>query len=164
MDWLDQCRSLCKQAKFIGEPVNWTEKPTHSGWLCAVCAILDSERSTIPGLVLQCEYRISKKTGSEEMAFGLLYRSGSERYRVFFLEIYPTWKRSHKDRKLELFGPHIHLGDERLAQITRGVYSNILAALDPKWIERFRRHAKVYDEAANKIIGPFEGDMFGGSP
>lgn len=161
MDWIDECRELCKQVKYLGEPTGWFKRPEHVGSLRATCSVLDESRTTIAGLSLQCEYRLTKLQ-REEMSYGLLFRKGSNLYRVFFLDIHPKWMRSHRDKKLlkDYFGPHIHLGDGRIDQLVRQVECGITDALDPQWIERFRRHARVLNDSDNIITGPFENNLF----
>lgn len=159
MEWLDQCRALCQDVKYLSEPTDWSERPNHSGWLRADCRLLDQNRTSIPGLNLQCEYRLSH-LGHEICGFGLMFRKGMDRYRVFFLEVYPAHVRSHKEPGKEIFGSHIHFGDARQQQITRPVYSGITNALSPQWIERFRRHAKTLNDGTNIISGPFINDIF----
>lgn len=33
--WLDECRALCRRAKYVGEEIAWGERDNHKGTLCA---------------------------------------------------------------------------------------------------------------------------------
>ena len=77
------------------------------------------------------------------------------------LDIFPSHERSHKEMGKIFFGPHIHLGDERLAQITRSVVSQLKSATMYRWVERFRRHAKILDNEDRVMSSPFADDLFG---
>lgn len=60
-----------------------------------------------------------------------------------------------------MFGPHLHLGDERLAQVTKKVRSSISGATERRWVERFVRHARIVSNSGRSISTPFEDDLFG---
>ncbi|MOA65267.1 hypothetical protein D3C78_1915970 [compost metagenome] len=62
---------------------------------------------------------------------------------------------------LVIFGPHIHLGDARLKQVTREVVSQLGGVNLQRWIERFRRHARIMDNERRRLVPPFTDDLFG---
>ncbi len=118
MSWILQCATWCKQVKFLNEELVWVEKPSRSDYLLATSTLLDERKQVIPYLSFKGEYRPGKY--GDQMSYGLMYRHGRESRRVFMLEVYPTHIRSHVEPDgTEMFGPHIHLGDERLEQVTR---------------------------------------------
>lgn len=156
--WLDDCRAWCRQVKYISEELTWSERPNHSGWLEATSMLLDEKRVTIPRLMFRGEYKPGKM--GERVSYGLMYREQREMRRVFMIEVYPSHERSHMEPGLTIFGPHLHLGDERLRQITREVRAQLDSALLRRWIERFRRHARILDNEHRKLVPPFTDDLF----
>ncbi|PHN32694.1 hypothetical protein [Pseudomonas sp. ICMP 561] len=158
-DWLAACRDWCRRAKYLSDEIEWQAKPTHSGWLQATSMLLDERRVSIPHLYFKGEYQPGHI--GERMSYGLMFRNGKEKRRVFMLEIFPTHERSHKEHGKVFFGPHIHLGDERLCQVTRTVISQLRSATMSRWVERFRRHARVLDNKDRTLSPPFKDDLFG---
>lgn len=157
--WLDECRDWCKKIKYLSEELEWGERPNHSGWLEATSALLDESRVTLPRLLFKGEYRAGRM--GDRISYGLMYREQREMRRVFMLEIYPKHERSHSENGVVFFGPHIHLGDPRLDQITRIVHANLDGPTVNRWIERFRRHARILDNDHRQLCAPFTDDLFG---
>jgi len=151
-DWLTSCRTWCKQAKYVSDEIIWSEKPNHSGWLMATSALLDGNRSTIPFLFFKGEYQRGRLY--DKAAYALMHRQGEETRRVFMLEIHPRHVRSHKERGIEFFGPHCHLGDYRHTQITKGVITRLDLPHLQDWVERFRRHARIYNNDKRTLRAP----------
>lgn len=158
-EWLDDCRHWCKKVKYLSEKLEWREKPTHARWLVATSLLLDERRVSIPHLYFKGEYQPGRMGTC--MSYGLMFRNGKESRRVFMLDILPAHVRSHKEKGDIFFGPHIHLGDERLAQITRPVLSQLQSTTMYRWIERFRRHGKIVDNGDRYLSSPFADDLFG---
>lgn len=104
--WLEDCRRWCGQIKYVGESLDWAEKPSHSGWLEASCLLLDERRVTIPHLYFKGEYQTGRM--GDRVTYSLMYKEGKEKRRVFMLEAWPPHVRSHrfKDGTL-IFGSHI---------------------------------------------------------
>lgn len=157
--WIESCRGWCRQIKYLSEEIEWSERPNHSGWLSATSTLLDDNRVTIPRLFFKGEYQPGRM--GERVSYGLMYREQKELRRVFMLEVCPSHIRSHKEPGLELFGPHLHLGDYRLAQITREVHARLDGAALHRWVERFRRHARIMDNGGRALLPPFANDLFG---
>lgn len=159
MSWVLQCAAWCKQVKYLNDELIWTEKPSRSDYLLATSALLDANKQAIQQLTFKGEYRPGKH--GDQMSYGLMYHHGREMRRVFMLEVYPAHVRSHMGPDgTELFGPHIHLGDERLAQTTRAVLAQIGSATAQAWVERFRRHARIKNHSDAKLLAPFGDDLF----
>lgn len=159
MSWVLQCAAWCKQVKYLNDELVWTEKPSRSDYLLATSALLDAKKEAIPQLTFKGEYRPGKH--GDQMSYGLMYHHGRDTRRVFMLEVYPSHVRSHVEPdKTEMFGPHIHLGDPRLGQVTREVLAQIGAATAQAWVKRFRRHAKIQDHLGAKLTAPFGEDLF----
>lgn len=158
-NWLKECRNWCQQIKYLSEDIEWSERPNHSGWLEATSMLLDENRVTLPRLFFKGEYQPGRM--GERVSYGLMYREHKEQRRVFMLEVWPAHVRSHRENGVAMFGPHIHLGDERLAQITREVYSKLGSVTMHGWVERFRRHAKIMDNEGRRLGAPFTADLFG---
>ncbi|QOI03387.1 hypothetical protein D5S10_05525 [Pseudomonas savastanoi] len=157
--WLDDCRSWCKQIKFLAESLEWIEKPSHSGWTEATSLLLDERRVTIPHLYFKGEYQAGRM--GERVTYGLMYKEGKEKRRVFMLEVWPPHERSHRFKDgTPLFGPHIHLGDYRLEETTRHVRSSITGATERAWVDRFVRHARI-NSGRGSLTAPFGNDLFG---
>ncbi|WP_040263731.1 hypothetical protein [Pseudomonas massiliensis] len=157
--WLDDCRKWCRQIKFIAEDIEWAEKPSHSGWKEATSLLLDERRVTIPHLYFKGEFQAGRM--GDRVTYGLMHKEGKERHRVFMLEIWPSHQRSHRYKDgTPLFGPHIHLGDYRLDEITREVRSSITGPAEQGWVDRFVRHARIQSERMS-IVPPFGHDLFG---
>lgn len=159
--WISLCIDSCKKIKHLSENIVWLDKPYKSGSLIAISSLEDSMGVSIPNLYFKGEYSIKKFC--EVSSFGLMYTDGSTKYRVFMLEIYPDHVRSHYDKKKkeEIFGPHIHLGDEKLQQITKKVYSKLNNSDLNRWIYRFNRHARILSNGNKYIKPPFDNDLFG---
>lgn len=159
--WVKDCRDRCRRIKHVGEDLEWVEKPNHSSWMVANASLQDESRISIPKLYFKAEYMPGSK--GDRITYALMYMNGTMRCRVFMLEVYPEHIASHRENGRIIFGPHIHLGHPGLGQITRQVISNIEGTLSHKWIEKFRRHARIYDAASHKLCGPFTDDLFGES-
>lgn len=157
--WLNDCRKWCQKAKYLSEEIEWSERPNHSGWLEATSMLLDENRVTIPRLFFKGEYQPGRM--GERVSYGLMYREAKEQRRVFMLEVWPAHVRSHRENGVSMFGPHIHLGDERLDQITRVTLSGLGSATVHGWVERFRRHARILDNGSRQLAAPFTDDLFG---
>lgn len=156
--WLDDCRQWCRQAKFVAEKLEWYEKPSHSGWKEATSLLMDGNRVTIPHLYFKGEYQAGRM--GERVTYALMYKDGKEKRRVFMLEAWPDHVRSHKFKDgTPLFGPHLHLGDYRLAEITKIVRA-ALGPAEKRWVERFTRHARIMT-GRSALSSPFEDDLFG---
>lgn len=158
LTWLNDCRNLCRKIKYLSEELNWSERPNHSGWLEATSPLLDENRVTIPNLLFRGEYKPGRF--GERVSYSLMHIQQREQRRVFMLEIYPKHERSHMEPGKIIFGPHIHLGDDRLTKITKKVHSKLDNALLRRWLERFRRHARILDNEHRKLLPPFSGDLF----
>lgn len=157
--WLEDCRLWCQQVKYVGESLMWAQKPSRSTWLEATSQVLDENRATIPHLFFKGEYQPGRM--GERITYGLMYREGKEKRRVFMLEVWPAHERSHTENGIVIFGPHIHLGDERLRQITKKVRISIGPATECRWVERFVRHARIMAHENRMIVPPFAEDLFG---
>lgn len=157
--WLDDCRKWCGQIKFVAEGLDWSEKPSHSGWLEATSLLLDERRVTIPHLYFKGEYQAGRM--GDRVTYGLMYKDGKEKRRVFMLEAWPSHVRSHKFKDgTPLFGPHVHLGDYRLEEVTRAVRAAISSTTEQRWVERFARHASIR-AGRSPLTSPFVNDLFG---
>lgn len=159
MEWLDECRMHCRRIKYLSEKIEWDTKPNHAGSLIAQSAVLDDEYVSIPGIYFKGVYTSRPLTG-DVYSFALMAMTNGVRYRVFMLEVYPKHHVSHRERGLVLQGPHVHLGDERLAQVTKGVFQRGAVPSIGRWIERFRRHSRVHDDGDNRLIHPLSGTLF----
>lgn len=168
MSWINDCRNQCKKIKYIGSDFHWTEKPNRSSYLVATSDLLDHNLETIKGLYLTGEYRLLKKGRGYVASIALQYYwQPNELRRVFMIESYPDFMRSHRDEVVgQIYGPHLHLGDPRLEQIVKDLHSSDSDAPFSYWIKKFVRHAKVYsNEGIGSIEGPFSntkaGNLFG---
>lgn len=160
--WIAECRALCRRAKFIGEDVKWDSRDNHIGALYASSAVLDDDRAAIPGLVFLGE--VQNRRYGPYQKYGLMLLRGGRRLRVFMLEVMPSHKRSHMEEGLEIFGPHVQLGDERvggMSHLARPVTCNLDVRSVNGWIVRFQRHARVYDGDDYPLTPPFADDLFG---
>ncbi|WP_416424692.1 hypothetical protein RAM80_02695 [Pseudomonas sp. App30] len=157
--WLDECRVWCRHIKYLSDTVDWAEKPSHSGWLEATSLLLDENRVSIPHLYFKGEYQQGRM--GERITYGLMYRQGKDKRRVFMLEVYPQHERSHRENGVVWFGPHCHLGDERLQQVTRSILCSLEGATLHRWVDRFRRHARILDHGSRSLTPPFGRDLFG---
>lgn len=160
MGWLDDCRDKCRRVKFVSERLVWDEKANHLGSLKATSQLLDHNHASIPGLYFKGVYS-SKPLSGDVYSFALMALQGREHHRVFMLEVYPSHIVSHRGKTEWLKGPHIHLGDERLEQITRAVRGNSSAVSITRWIERFRRHAQIRDNDDLRLTHPLSDTLFG---
>lgn len=162
MDWMQNCREICRQAKYVGQEIVWIPRSDHAGAVAAKSVVLDVNRVVIPGLEFRGE--VQYRTYGPYQKYSLMQDSGGRRLRVFALEVMPSHKRSHVEPGLELYGSHIQLGDERefgLSHTARGVKSNLDVGSVNGWIERFQRHARVYDSDTYPLTPPFVDDLFG---
>lgn len=160
--WLDECRALCGRAKYVGEEITWEARDNHAGALFASAVLLDENRTVIPGLQFQGE--VQNRRYGPYQKYSLMISKGGRRLRVFMLEVMPAKKRSHIEDGLEIFGPHIQLGDEReegLSHVARTVACSLDVRSVNGWIARFQRHARVYDGDNYPMVPPFSNDLFG---
>ena len=157
--FLDDCRQRCRMVKHISEDVEWLEKPNHSGWLIARASLQDEHGITIPRLYFQAVYMPGSK--GEKISYALMYRNGTMSCRTFMLEVYPKHVLAHREPGKNIFGPHIQLGHEKLGFVARAVISNLSEPLSTRWVERFRRHARIFDTDKHKLTAPFPDDLFG---
>lgn len=153
-EWIEDCRAACKRIKTVSSNAVWNEKPSKSNWLLSEFLLLDTDGVAIPNIYIKGVYA-PRKFG-DYVSYALMYRKERIQHRVFMLEVYPSHIRSHRDNKSkeEIFGPHIHLGDERLEQITRACITKIDSILSEEWIGRFTRHAKVMHTPTKAITPP----------
>ena len=161
MDWMQKCREICKHAKYVGEEIVWTAREDHAGALAARSAVLDGSRIVMPGLEFLGE--VQYRTYGPYQKYSLMQLSGGRRLRVFVLEVMPSHRRSHVEPGLELYGSHIQLGDERefgISHLAKGVTSGLDVSSVKGWIERFQRHARVYDSDTYPLTPPFVDDLF----
>lgn len=160
--WLDQCRVWCKQAKFLAEELDWNERQNHAGALRGTSPLLDQNRVSIPGLVFEGE--LQRGNFGLYQKYAVMHRAAGRVHRVFTLEVYPFHKRSHRDESGEIFGPHLHLGDDRIEGLSHAV-RRVLCNLDPSslagWIARFRRHTKISEDNDRRLAPPYSDDLFG---
>lgn len=162
--WLDECREACKRIKTVSQKTIWNEKPSKSNWLISESLLLDRNGEAISHIYIKGEH--SPKKYGDVVTYALMYRKERVQHRVFMLEVYPEHVRSHRDLKagIDLFGPHIHLGDERLEQITRICKTKIESILSNEWIDRFARHTMISATSKRLITVPpmiSQGDIFG---
>lgn len=157
--WLEECREWCRQIKYVGEGLHWAEKPSHSGWMEATSILLDERRVSIPHLYFKGEFQTGRM--GDRVTYGLMFREGGEKRRVFMLEAWPPHVRSHRFKDgAPLFGSHLHLGDYRLEEVTRQVRADITSTTEQRWVERFARHARI-KAGRGALSSPFAGDLFG---
>lgn len=161
--WIDDCRAVCKRIKTVSQKTIWNEKPSKSNWLVSESLLLDANGTAIPSIYIKGEY--SPRKFGDVITYSLMYRKEKAQHRIFMLEVYPKHVRSHRDQKagIEIFGPHIHLGDERLEQITRACQTKIETILSDEWVERFIRHTKIKHDVHSLITAPpiaSQNDMF----
>ena len=77
------------------------------------------------------------------------------------VEVYPNHVRSHVEPDgTPFFGPHLHLGDERLDQISKVIIDRVGNTFSQRWVERFRRHATTSDNGENRLLGPMGENLF----
>jgi len=160
MGWLDDCRDKCRRVKFVSEKVDWDEKSNHVGSLIATSQLLDHRHVTIPGLYFKGVYS-SKPLSGDVYSFALMALNGRVHHRVFMLEVYPDHVLSHRSPTELIWGPHVHLGDERLQQITRAVVGNVNKLSVARWIDRFQRHSRVHDHSEFRLTHPLSDTLFG---
>ncbi len=164
MDWIDECREKCRKIKFIASEFKWAEKPSRSSYLVASSDLLDENLATIKGLYLTGEYRALRRGRGSIASIALQYYwQPSELRRVFMIESYPSYMRSHRDEVVgQIYGPHLHLGDPRLGQVVKDLCSPGEDTPFSYWIKKFVRHAKVYsNEGIGSIEGPFSSAKAG---
>lgn len=156
-DWIDQCKARCKKIKYASEHLQWDEKPNRSGYLVATSDLVDESGVTIPNLYLKGEYRQLTRKRGEVFSISLQYYwLPDELRRVFMIESYPITVRSHIDDNVgEIFGPHLHLGDDRLEQVVKAIPVGEDGLPLSRWINRFVRHARTLSPDGNHPEGPF---------
>lgn len=159
MGWLDDCRKSCVRTKYVAEHMSWVPKPNHSGSLIAKSQLLDHNMVTIPGLYFKGVYTARRMSG-EVYSFGLMQTVGLDHFRVFMIDVYPSHIVSHRAKDEALFGPHLHLGDERKEQITRNIMADIDKVTMTRWMDRFRRHARVSDSKNFALSHAKTGTLF----
>lgn len=160
--WLEKCRLICLRAKYVGEEIEWRERQNHAGALFASAVLLDEDRAVIPGLQFHGE--VQNRRYGPYQKYSLMMSAGGRRLRVFMLEVMPKTKRSHVEEGLEIFGPHIQIGDEReegLSHVARRVACRLDERSVNGWVHRFQRHAHVYDGDHYPLAAPFSNDLFG---
>lgn len=159
MSWVSNCRAWCKEVKGLSEPIEWVEKPSRSNYLLATSGLLNAKGVTIPHLIFKGEYRICKH--GDILSYALMYRHAGELRRVFMVEIYPLHQRSHiEPNGVEFFGPHMHLGDERLEQISKVVLDRVGNVFHKWWIDKLRRHARIGDTVGGYLMAPMGDGLF----
>lgn len=157
--WLNRCREYCRAIKYLGEPLVWDERPMRSGTLQAKSVLLDSDHVAIPHLTFQGEYQ--QATFGSVFRCKVMHSDAGRTLKVFMLEVYPNHKLSHREPGLEIFGPHVHLGDERVGTaIAKPSRCSIDANALKRWIRRFQRHSRILDDNEARIIPPFEDSLF----
>ena len=163
MSWVEECTAKCKQIKYISNNFAWEEKPNRSSYLVASSSLIDRFGSVIKGLYLAGEYRPLRKGRGEIYTIALQYYwQPGELRRVFMIETYPSYMVSHRDRSNgQIYGPHLHLGDDRLDQVVKELHAPSDGLPFSYWAKRFVRHARVYSQGDKGIPGPFPGDIFG---
>lgn len=160
MTWVTSCAGWCREIKHLNEELLWAEKPSRGTYLQATSTILDHQMVTIPHLQFKGEF--SPGRHGNRISYGLMYRHGGEWRRVFMIEVYPQHQRSHVEKDgTPIFGPHLHLGDERLEQVTKAVLDRVGNVTAQRWAERFRRHVRILDAGNNRLVGPMDGSLFG---
>jgi len=160
-DWIGQCRHWCQQAKFLADEIEWQHRDNRVRCHRGSSALLDESRVSIPGLMFEGE--AEQRNFGLYQKYALMHRHGGSVHRVLMLEVYPSFKRSHVHDSREIYGPHIHLGDDRKglqSHVVRQVLSNLDAASFAGWIERFRRHAHIRDLPGRALAQPFIDDLF----
>lgn len=162
---LDRCRMLCREAKYIGNELQWGQRDNRDGDIRATSPLLDNQRATIPGLFFQGDYEY-KKFGPR-FAFAIMLRDQREVRRVFMVEVYPNHIASHTSPNGEkVFGPHAHLGDERWGE-DEWIVKQFRRVANVEnvewWIKRFKRHASILDDRFT-LTAPFADDLFGAIP
>lgn len=165
MGWINECKEKCRKIKYVSEDFLWEKKPSRSDFLVASSALEDEGREIIPKLYLKGEYRHLSKGRGEVYSVSLQYWfKPRELRRVLMIEAYPCYFRSHRDSKGDIFGPHIHLGDERLEQVVKQLRTSQDGLPFAHWAGRFVRHARVYCSEGKPLPGPFTeqdvDDMF----
>lgn len=159
MLWITQCQTWCKDIKGLAEPVVWVEKPSRSNYLVASSKLVDAQGVVIPHLAFKGEYRPARH--GDIVSYALIYRHGKELRRVFMVEIYPGHVRSHVEPDgTSFFGPHLHLGDERLNQVSKLVIDRVGNTFHQWWLEKLRRHTRIYDTAQGLLKGPMGDNLF----
>lgn len=158
MTWIDQCRGWCRDVKGVAEPLVWHEKPFRSKYLLASSKLIN-DSGEIPHLEFKGEYRAGRH--GNIVSYALVYWHGGEMRRVFMVEIYPNHVRSHVEKDgREFYGPHMHLGDERLSQVSKIVIDRIGNTFHQRWLEKLRRHARISDTAYGSLVGPMGSNLF----
>ncbi|AKX52014.1 hypothetical protein AKN92_11410 [Thiopseudomonas alkaliphila] len=152
--WIDDCRAACKKVKSISRSSAWDEKPSNSNYLIAEWNLLDNSGAIIPHLYSRGEY--TKNKYGEILRLAIMYRRQKEQYRVFMLEVYPPHVRSHVDHPSGeiFFGPHMHLGSEKLDQLVKLCKTKIDDVLSDRWIKRFIRHTTIQSSPQKKLSMP----------
>lgn len=159
MSWVAQCQTWCKDVKNLGEPVVWVEKPSRSNYLLATGSLINSQGATIPHLEFKGEYRIAKH--GDIISYALMYKHATQQRRVFMVEIYPQHIRSHVEADgTPFFGPHMHLGDERLGQVSKVVIDRAGNTFSQWWLEKLRRHTRIRDTVLGSLEGPMGNNLF----
>lgn len=158
--WLEKCRQRCKAIKTLAEPMDWAERPNHSGAFRANAGLLDATGVAIPGLYVQFEY--SSRRFGDYAQYALFDKQDGATFRVLMIEAMPSHKRSHVEDDLEIYGSHILLGDPRAgSHVVRAIISSLSISDHIGWLSRFRRHARI--QAGDYDLTPISGPLFAGS-
>ena len=159
MSWVSQCTVWCKEVKGLNEALEWAEKPSRSTWLQATSTLLNGQGVVISHLQFKGEYRPGRH--GDVVSYALMYRHGKEWRRVFMVEVYPQHVLSHREKDgTSFFGPHLHLGDERLEQVSKVIIDRVGNTFHQWWLEKLRRHTKILDTSSGRLIGPMGDNLF----
>lgn len=156
MSWINECKEKCKKIKYVNEKFLWETKPSRSDFLVASSMLEDENKEIIPKLYLKGEYRLLTKGRGEVYSVSLQYLlRPRELRRVLMIEAYPCYFRSHRDSNGDIFGPHIHLGDDRLEQVVKQLRASRDGLPFSHWAGRFVRHARTHYPEQQPLPGPF---------
>jgi hypothetical protein len=109
---LEEAKAIVALPKFISGNIEWRNSPTNSHFFVANFVVFDEGSKSMPGLTLDFVYRSGVVPDECNYKFTLYKFSGSRRYRVFQIEVYPWEKQSHTDGLFKHYGPHQHFGEQ----------------------------------------------------
>lgn len=107
-----EAREIIAGPKFYPRDLEFSERTNHRGIFIATALLEERDGTTIPGMLINIEYKTAIVIDRCDYEIGLFLRNRRTGHlmRVYQLNVCPNDKRSHRERGRNFYGPHEHIG------------------------------------------------------
>lgn len=154
-----EAERLVTMPKVVEEAPPWQRRPSQANFMVCEPTLFDTDGIAIGSLRLRLERKIPARVAGCLDLYTLYWLQRGKWYRIFQLEVCPSYKVSHRDRRhgVILYGPHIHYIKNRVDQpAAKAVSCPYDCGHYREWLQYFLDACNI--DWQTDVVDPFEQD------